>query len=62
MSTVYVSAAIAFFSTTLDDFAVLVVFFGRAQSMTNVREGISKSLEMFELGYLTLNLNVQIVN
>jgi cadmium resistance protein CadD (predicted permease) len=39
---VAVSALVAFFSTTMDDFAVMLIFFNRANQMENVRLGYSK--------------------
>lgn len=48
---IFMSAFLAFFSTTLDDFAVMLVFFSRAQQMEDVRMGYMKVILGQTIGF-----------
>jgi cadmium resistance protein CadD (predicted permease) len=47
----FLSAALAFFSTTMDDFAVMLVFFARAQQMEDTHIGYMKVILGQTIGF-----------
>jgi cadmium resistance protein CadD (predicted permease) len=48
---IFITAAISFVSTTLDDFAIIVMFFGKAQSLENVTKGYLQTCFGMTLGF-----------
>lgn len=50
-SRVFITAVLAFISTTLDDFAVILMFFGKANSSENVRLGYIRTVIGMTLGF-----------
>ena len=51
MNTIWLSAVIAFCSTTIDDFAVLLIFYSRAKSMPNKTAGYLRVILGQTLGF-----------